>query len=94
MKATIVGLVTPHVLSIVELASQAEAGVNVDWHVRTTVERTLDDLGAQFNARELLASYIHGLETAAQDTARAQTRRIAVLRQAAAMAARDPRARD
>ena len=31
MKATVVGLVTPHLLRIVDLANEAQKGVNVDW---------------------------------------------------------------
>ena len=37
MKATVVGLVTPHLLRIVDLGNEAEKGVNVDWHVRDVV---------------------------------------------------------
>ena len=64
---TIVGMVTPHVLRVMDLANQAENGVNVDWHVRDAVARTLADLREQFNARDLLAAYVHGLESAAAD---------------------------
>ena len=65
MNATVVGLVTPHLLRIVDLAEQAEKGVNVDWHVRGTVTNTMRDLGEQFNAPALIASYVQGLEAAA-----------------------------
>ena len=54
--ATVVGLVTPHVLSIIDLAKQADAGVNIDWHLRDTVAKTVNDLGQQFNARALLGA--------------------------------------
>ncbi|MBP8081423.1 MAG: hypothetical protein KAY12_04630, partial [Arenimonas sp.] len=67
MKVTVVGLVTPHVLRVVDLAKQAETGVNVDWHLRDAVAKTVDDLGHQYNAPELLSAYVHGLETVAQD---------------------------
>ena len=67
MKATVVGLVTPHLLRIIDLAKQAETGTNVDWHLRDAVARTIEDLGQQFNASDLLSAYLHGLETAAQD---------------------------
>ena len=70
MKPTIVGLVTPHFLKVIDLAKQAEAGINVDWHLRDTVAKTIDDLAQQYNARDLLAAYIDGLETAANETGR------------------------
>ena len=70
MKLTIVGLVTPHVLRVIDLANQAETGANVDWHLRDAVVKTVDDLGHQYNARDLLSAYIQGLETAAQDAVR------------------------
>lgn len=66
MKPTIVGLVTPHLLKIIDLAQQAQAGVNVDWHLRETVSGTLDELRQQYNARDLLAAYVDGLDTAMQ----------------------------
>lgn len=92
MKATIVGLVTPHVLAVIDLARQAESGIIVDWHVRNTVARTGDDLGGLYNAADLLAAYIHGLETAAAD---AGPRKVyaGVLQSAAALAARELKAR-
>ena len=90
MKATVVGLVTPHVLSIIDLAKQADAGVNIDWHLRDTVAKTVNDLGQQFNARDLLGAYIHGLETAAQAPAQAVRKaQVRVLQDAAAMATRE-----
>lgn len=89
MNATVVGLVTPHLLRVVDLAQQAEKGVNVDWHVRGAVTATLNDLGQQFNAPALMASYIEGLETAAQQAPKGRADYIRVLK-AAAAAARSP----
>ena len=65
MKATVAGLVTPHLLRVVDLANDAEKGVNVDWHLRDSVSRTLNDLGQQFNASTLVAAYVEGLENVA-----------------------------
>ena len=88
MKTTVVGLVTPHVLRVLDLAKMAETGVNVDWHVRDAVTRTLDDLGQQFNARELLSAYVDGLETIARDTG-ARKLYASLLQSAVAMASRE-----
>ncbi len=89
MKATIVGLVTPHFLRVVELARQAETGVNVDWHLRDAVAKTTDELGHQYNARELLSAYILGLETAARDGGQGREVYAGMLLAAASMAARE-----
>ena len=88
MKVTVVGLVTPHVLRVVDLAKQAETGVNVDWHLRDAVTKTVEDLGQQYNAPELLAAYAHGLETAAQDVGKGRFAYASALKSAAAQAAR------
>ena len=88
MKVTVVGLVTPHVLRVVDLAKEAETGVNVDWHLRDTVTKTVEDLGQQYNAQELLAAYVHGLETAAQDVGKGRFAYASALKSAAAQAAR------
>lgn len=93
MKTTIVGLVTPHVLRVIDLANQAESGINVDWHLRDAVAKTVDDLGQQYNAPELLLAYAHGLETAAGDASRARTLYAGALQAAAAQAARHLRER-
>lgn len=93
MKVTVVGLVTPHVLRVVDLARQAETGVNVDWHLRDAVSKTVDDLGEQFNAPELLAAYVHGLETVAQDAGKGRFAYAGALKSAAAQAARQLRDR-
>ena len=65
MKATVVGLVTPHLLRVVEIAKQAERGMTVEWHLREAVAATMADLGDQANASALVAAYIEGLENAA-----------------------------
>jgi hypothetical protein len=87
MRATVAGLVTPHLLRIVDLANEAQKGVNVDWHVRDSVAKTMRELGDLYNAPALVTSYIDGLEAAAGQAARARTAYIGVL-QAAADAAR------
>ena len=58
MKATVANLVTPHLLKVVDLAKQAEIGGNIEWHLRETVSRTIEALGHQYNARDLLTTYI------------------------------------
>lgn len=88
MTATVVGLVTPHLLRVVDLAKQAENGVNVDWHVRGTVSATMAELRDQWNAATLVASYIDGLEAAAR-SAPGRAAYVRVL-QAAAATARGP----
>jgi hypothetical protein len=87
MRATVVGLVTPHLLRIVDLAIEAEKGVNVDWHLRDAVAKTMRELGDQYNAPALVASYVEGLETAAGQAASTRVAYVCVL-QAAAAAAR------
>lgn len=89
MKATVAGLVTPHLLRVVDLATEAEKGVNVDWHLRDTVGRTLSDLREQYNAQALIAAYIEGLENAAAQAGKARTEYAGAL-QAAAALARNP----
>ena len=86
-KATVVGLVTPHLLRVVDLANEAEKGVKVDWHLRDVVARTMGELGDQYNAPALVAVYVEGLENVA---GQAQKTRVAYVRvlQAAADAAR------
>jgi hypothetical protein len=94
MKATVVGLITPHVLRVADLAKQAEAGANVDWHVRDAVAKTIDDLGSQYNARDLLSAYIQWLETATQEAGQFRQAYVSVLRAAGAAAARHVQERD
>jgi hypothetical protein len=83
VKPTIAGLVTPHLFRVVDLAKQAETGANVDWHVRDAVARTIDELGHQYNARNLCAAYIEGLETAAGEARQARKWYARVLQMAA-----------
>lgn len=89
MNATVVGLVTPHLLRIVDLANQAEKGINVDWHLRSAVDATMAELRDQWNAPALVAAYVDGLETAARE-APANRPGYARVLQAAAAAARGP----
>lgn len=88
MRATVVGLVTPHLLRVVDLANEAEKGVNVDWHVRDAVGRTMVELRDQYNAADLVASYVEGLENVASRAPRARTEYIRALRVAADLARR------
>lgn len=90
MNPTVVSLVTPHVLRVVDLANEAENGVSVDWHLGGAVIKTLSELGQQYNAPVLVAAYIEGLESAATQAAPKRTEYIRAL-QAAAAAARNPR---
>ena len=83
MRATVVGLVTPHLLRIVDLANEAEKGVNVDWHVRDAVAKTMGDLGDQYNAPALMEALVHGLESAAGDAPKNRVAYARVLRTAA-----------
>jgi hypothetical protein len=87
MKATSAGLVTPHLLRIVELANSAQSGANVDWHVRDTVARTMGELGGQANATELMDAYLEGLDNAAAQAPKARLAYASTV-QAAADAAR------
>ena len=91
MKATVAGLITPHVLAIADLAGQAEKGAIVDWHVRDAVAKTISELGLQYNADDLIASYIQWLDTATRE-AQAREAYARVL-QAAATAAQGLRDR-
>lgn len=86
MRTTVVGLVTPHLLHVVDLANQAGRGINVDWHVRAAVSRTVGELGQLFNGPELIAAYIEGLESAAADAPKGRIEYADVLRTAAAEA--------
>lgn len=87
MKTTVAGLVTPHLLRIVELANSAQNGAKVDWHVRDAVAKTMGELGNQANATELVAAYLEGLEYAVAQAAPGRTDHASVL-QAAVDAAR------
>ncbi|TBR12501.1 MAG: hypothetical protein EPO46_04650 [Lysobacter sp.] len=89
MTTTIVGLITPHLLRVIDFANEAEKGVNVDWHVRDAVSRTMDELGNQFNAPVLVTAYIDGLEAAAGQAPKTRPAYMRVL-QVAIIAARNP----
>lgn len=88
MNPTVVGLVTPHLLRVVDLANEAEKGVNVDWHLRDAVSRTMFELTDQFNATALVAAYLEGLETAAAGAAPTRLAYIRVLKGAESAARR------
>lgn len=83
MRATVVSLVTPHLLRIVDLANEVEKGVNVDWHVRNAVANTMSELGEQYNAPVLVASYVEGLENAASQAPITRVAYVRVLQAAA-----------
>jgi hypothetical protein len=87
MKTTVAGLVTPHLLRIVELANNAQNGAKVDWHVRDAVAKTMGELGTQANASELVTAYVDGLDYAAAQAPKGRMEYTGVL-QAAADAAR------
>ncbi len=87
-RATVVGMVTPHLLRVVDLASQAEKGINVDWHVRESVTGSMAELGELYTAPVAIASYVDGLERAAAQAARNRKAYIQVLLAAAETARR------
>lgn len=86
MRATVVDLVTPHVLRVVDLASRAQNGANVDWHVRDAVSATVRQLGEQFNAASLVGAYASGLDAAASEAPKGYVTYADTLRAAAATA--------
>lgn len=86
-RATVVGMVTPHLLRIVELATEAQDGVKVDWHVREAVTKSMGELGELYTAPVAIAAYIDGLESAAAQAPKHRETYIRTL-QAAADAAR------
>lgn len=86
-RATVVGMVTPHLLRIVDLANEAEKGVNVDWHVREAVTRSMGELGELYTAPVAVAAYIEGMENAARQAPEKRAAFVRVL-QAAGEAAR------
>ena len=88
MKATVVGLVTPHLLRVVDLAIEAEKGVSVDWHVREAVTKSMGAMGDQYNAPMLVAAYIEGLENAAGQAVKTRVSYVRVLQSAADAARR------
>lgn len=88
MNATVVGLVTPHLLRVVDLANEAEKGINVSWHLRDAVARTMGELADQYNAPVLVAAYVEGLENAAGNAPRTRAGYIRALQDAATAARR------
>lgn len=88
MKATVVGLVTPHLLRIIDLASQAEQGSKVDWHVREAVTASMATMADQYNAQDLVAAYLDGLDSAAAKYPDSRPAYVATLRSAAETARR------
>lgn len=88
MRATVVGLVTPHQLRVVDLANEAEKGVNVDWHLRDAVAKSMAELADQYNAPTLVAAYVEGLENAAGHAPKARVAYARVLQDAADAARR------
>lgn len=86
-RATVVGMVTPHLLRIIDLANEAQNGVKVDWHVREAVTKSMGELGELYTAPEATAAYIEGLESAAGQAPKHREAYARVL-QAAADAAR------
>lgn len=86
MRATVVGLVTPHLLRVVDLAIEAEKGVKVDFHLRDEVGKTMREMGDQYNAPALVAAYVEGLENAAGQAATTRAAYIGVLQSAIAAA--------
>lgn len=93
MNPTVVGLISPHVLRVADLARQAETGANVDWHVKDAVAATIREFGHQFNGQDLLSAYVQWLDSAAREAGHARMAYARVL-QAAATAARDLGERD
>lgn len=87
-RTTVVGIVTPHLLRVVDLANQAEQGVNVDWHVREAVAKSMDELGELFTAPVAVAAYVDGLESAAGQAAKHREAYARVLQAAAENARR------
>lgn len=86
MRLTVVDLVTPHVLRVVDLANQAQDGASVDWHLRDAVSGTVRQLGEQFNASSLIGAYVDGLEAAASQAPKSRPVYADALRAAVASA--------
>lgn len=87
-RATVVGLVTPHLLRAVDLANEAEKGVNVDWHLRDAVGKTMAELGDLYNGPSAVAAYVEGLENAAAQAPKHRAAYVRVLQAATALAHR------
>ncbi|GAB2514871.1 hypothetical protein [Lysobacter humi (ex Lee et al. 2017)] len=84
MNNTVVGLVTPHLLRVVDLANQAEKGINVDWHVRDAVSKSMADMRDLWNASALVSSYVEGLASAVAQAPASRPDYLRVLRAALA----------
>lgn len=88
MRTTVVGLVTPHLLRIVDLANEAQKGVNVHWHLNDAVAHSMAELADQYNATTLVAAYLEGLDNVAAQAPAAKTDYLRVLQTAAETARR------
>ncbi len=86
MRATVVGLVTPHLLRIVDLANEADKGVKVEFHLRDAVAKTMRELSDQYNGPALVSAYIDGLKSSADQASSTRVAYISVLLAAAAEA--------
>lgn len=86
MNTTVVSLVTPHLLRVVDLANQAENGINVDWHVRDAVSKSVTEMRDLWNASALTSAYVEGLTTAAAQAPSTRRDYLRVLRAALAEA--------
>jgi hypothetical protein len=88
MRATVVGLVTPHLLRVVDLANEAQKGVNVHWHLNDAVAHSMAEMTDQYNATTLVAAYLEGLENVASQAPTAKQDYVRVLHTAADTARR------
>ena len=88
-RKTVVWLVTPHVLKLVDLAEQGDKGLNVERHVQAAVAGTVDALGEQFNFPDLLRGYMDGLQSAADNAPRHRKAYVEVLESALRLAQRE-----
>ncbi len=88
MRATVVGLVTPHLLRVVDLANEAQKGVNVHFHLQDAVARSMAEMADQYNASTLVSAYVDGLETLAGQAPTARADYVRVVQDAAAAARR------
>ena len=87
-RATIVGLVTPHLLRIVDLAHEAEKCMNVDWHLRDAVAKSMEELAGVWNASAATSAYIEALESAIAQAPKHREHYVRVLQAAADAAQR------
>lgn len=87
-RATVVGIVTPHLLRIVDLANQAEQGVKVEWMLDDVVTKTMRELSDLYNATAAVTAYLDGLENAASQAPKHREAYARVLQAASAAAHR------